>query len=360
MRKVFLIILFSLFVLTGCAPTVKKTIEEIVFYPPLPQEPRLQFLTSITSEEDIGKRQSSFEEFLLGESPPLKTIERPYDFGSAKGKIYVLDRSHKKILIVDLENKVFDYVKSKGVSLGDPGGIWVTGDDYKYVADFKRKIVLVFDNNNEFIKTYGTKGILDRPLDVAVYGEKIFVCDFNLHQIIVFDKESGDVIQRIGEMGVKEGQFFKPTHIIVDKEGNLYVNDAFNFRVQKFDQFGGFIRSIGSHSDSIGGFARPKGIAVDDENHLYVVDLAFENVQIFDADSARVLLFFGGYESGPGGMYLPNPVYIDTANVEYFQKFADEDFRVEYLVLVGNTFGNHRINIYGFGRWIGRELPQLE
>jgi hypothetical protein len=361
MKKI-LFIFFSAILLASCA-TQEKMTHETIFYPDLPQRPRLQFLVSITSEEDIGKKQSEFEEFLLGTIPPLKKIERPYDIGAVKNKVYISDRTHRKIIYMDLENKLFDYIKDKrGGTLREPAGIWVTEDDYKYVADFARKQVVVFDSNNDYVKAYGSKDVLDKPFDVAVYENNVYVVDFNMHKVIVFDKQSGDITNTIGKEGEAVGSFYKPTHVFVDKDGNLMVNDSFNFRIQRFSPEGELINVIGYHGDTVGGFARPKGIATDRENHLYAVDAAFENVQIFDAATGDTLLSFGGFGQGvePGSMYLPNGIVIDYHNIDYFKKYADKDFKLKYIVYVGNMLGSHKLNVYGFGEWIGEPLPGVQ
>ncbi len=357
-KNIFWCFLFAI-LLSNCAPA--KKIEGTVFYPMLPQRPRLQYLTSITSEEDIGKKPSALQEFLLGKLPPLKKIARPYDIGAVKDRIYISDRTHKKIIIVDLKNKNFDYIKDdKEAALGEPAGIWVTEDDYKYIADFGRKQVLVFDNNNNFARAYGEKDQFSKPLDVAVYNNNIYVCDFDRHQIIVIDKESGETIKTIGSTGSKEGELYKPTHVIVDKSGSIYVNDSFNFRIQKFNPAGEFIKSFGYAGDTLGGFARPKGIAIDDSGHLYAADAAFENVQIFDEKTADILLFFGGFTQVSGGMYLPNSIHIDYTNVEYFKIYQDKDFSIKYLIFVGNMLGERKLNVYGFGDWVGGPLPEMQ
>ena len=160
----------------------------------------------------------------LGKETAMKNIGRPYDLGSTKGKIYLSDRFHKSILIIDLEKNEFNYLKDVAEgSIGDPAGIWVTKDDVKYITDMERKQILVFNSNNIFVRAYGDPNQLDRPLDVAVYKNKIYVCDFNKHKIIVIDKNSGKTVQEIGEPGNEEGQLYKPTHVIVDHEGNIYA-----------------------------------------------------------------------------------------------------------------------------------------
>ena len=347
--------LLAFLILSGCATGPSEKPEPVVFYPSLPQRPRLQFLHSITGEEDLGKAQSAFVDFLVGEPESEKQLGKTYDIASTSGKIYVLDRSHKKVIIIDLATKKFDYIRDQRLGeLNDPSGIWVTADEIKYVADMKRKQVVVFGPDNNFLRVYGNQDLFDKPVDVAVYGDSVYVCDVDKNQIFVLDKETGTLKMTIGAPGKQEGQFYKPSHVIVDQDGNIFVNDAFNYRVQKFDATGRFLKSYGFLGDNVGGFVRPKGLDIDTEGHLYVADTAFENVQIFDEKTGQLLLFFGGAGLGPGEMYLPSGVHIDYGNIPYFKNFVDKDFRLKYIVYVGNMFGPRKLNVYGFGEWIGQ------
>jgi len=79
-------------------------------------------------------------------------------------------------------------------------------------------------------------------------------------------------------------------------------------------------------------------------------------VQIFDVKSGEPLLPFGKYGPQPGGTYLPAAVHIDYDNVPYFEQYVDPNFKVKYLVYVTNTLGEKKLNVYGFGDWIGPEL----
>ncbi len=355
-RKWILPLLFAL--LTGCAASQEKI--ETVFYPPLPQPPKLQFLKSITSESDIGKETNAFREFLLGETEAQKTVARPYGIATLPGKIYVSDRTYRKILTIDLVKKEFDFIKDTGQgSLDQPAGIWITPSGHKYVADFGRKQIVVFDRSDNFVKAYGSEGQFSKPLDVAVRGNRMYVADFDSHHIAVVDLDTGETVHTIGSSGAEEGKMHRPTHLTVDREGNIYVDDSFNFRIQKFSPDGQYIKHFGYQGDTLGGFARPKGIDIDADGYLYAVDTAFENVQIFDNETTLLVLFFGGYGPNPGSMYLPNSIHIDYENTKYFQEFADKDFSIKYLVYVGNMLGDHKINIYGFGEWTGKPLPDV-
>lgn len=347
-----------IFLSLGCVSSKVKTVEkEVIFYPSLPQQPRLQFLQTISSEDDLGKETSSFNEFLLGKEISFKRLEKPYDIGSSPGKIFIMDKSFDKLVIIDLKEKQIDYLKDHRLgALSSPSGIWISKDETKYITDMKRKQVIAFGADNNFLKAYGSHEIFDRPVDVAVYKERIYVSDMVKSSITVLDRASGKLLQTIGNPGVKEGEFYKPTHITVDEQGYLFVNDAFNYRVQKFSPEGEFIKSFGQLGDTFGSFARPKGIATDKEGHLYAADAAFENVQIFDEKTGRLLFFFGGSGSVPGSMYLPAGIHVDYDNVEYFNRFSDKDFKLKYVFYVLNTFGNDKINVYGFGDWIGEPL----
>ncbi|MDP1648133.1 MAG: 6-bladed beta-propeller [Rubrivivax sp.] len=347
--------------LAGCAQTTQKA-SETAFFPPLPQPPKLQYLTSISTEKDIGGEASSgLQDWLVGQRRATKQIARAQDIGAVKGKIYVLDRTFKKVLVVDLVKKTLDFLKDEREgALADPMGLWVTPDDYKYVVDATRKQVLAYDPANKFVRAYGSKGQFERPMDVAVAGKRMYVVDFVSSSLVVLDLDSGNTVQTIGEPGQENGQFNRPTHVTVDRKGFVYVNDSFNYRIQKFDAKGKHIKNYGYQGDTLGGFARPKGVAVDDAGLIYVVDAAFENTQIFDPESTDLLLFFGGYGPHAGSMYLPSSLHIDYENLDFFQRYVDKDFKIKYLVLVGNLLGDKKLNVYGFGDWIGAPLPVVE
>lgn len=352
--KKLTIVLTMLLACMGCAAISEEPAgpPAALFYPPLPERPRLQYLYSISGERDLGKKQSALQEFIFGrvDGPSLG---KPYDVAAAKGKIYILDRMVKKIIILDLAGKKMSFLDDHGIGrLVDPAGIWVSENDVKYVADMQRKQVLAFDATNRFLRAYGSQEIFEKPVDVAVYGNRMYVVDMKKEQLFILDREIGQLINTVGE----KGELFKPSHVTVGPAGDVFVTDAFHFRVQRFSPDGRPLGSIGFHGDQVGGFVRPKGVAVDQNGRLYVVDAAFENVQIFD-DQGRVLLFFGGPGNSPGNLHLPSGIAIDNDNAAWFQKFADPNFKLEHLVYVTNLFGKNMLNVYGFGHWIGESLP---
>ncbi len=339
--------------IAGCASTGKPVAparDAAVFYPPPPDPPRLQFLHSIVTEKDLGKTQSAFSRFILGVLPPAGAVGTAYDVAAAPGKIWFVERTGKKLMALDLAGQSIREVRTQGNgALRDPAGLCVDEAGNVYVADMARKQVLAYGPGGGFVRAYGARGELEKPVDVAVSGNRVYACDLANNQVLVLDRESGRKISVVGKLGSGEGEFYKPSSVVTDLAGNLYVNDSFNFRVQKFDPTGRFVSQVGKLGDLPGDFARPKGLAVSREGHLYVLDAAFENAQIFDAEKGDLLLFFGGPGDGPGDMNLPSGIAMDYANIEYFRKFFAPGFDVTCLVWVTNRFGDGRLSVYGFG-----------
>ena len=72
-----------------------------------------------------------------------------------------------------------------------------------------------------------------------------------------------------GSNGTATGQFHYPEGIGVDsRQGNVYVADTNNNRIQMFDDYGKFITTWGSLGTANGQFNHPEGITV--VTHIYL------------------------------------------------------------------------------------------
>lgn len=324
-----------------------------VFYPPLPNPPRLQHLVSFSSAADVGGPRSGFAEFIAGEDPrKAAVVRKPYGAAIHGGKVYAVDSAGGGYAVFDVANRGFGFVTGVG-----PGqmrhvlNMAVDADGTKYVTDTGRNQVLVFDAHDGFVRAYGVEGQF-KPGDVALWRDRLYVSDLKDHRIHVLDKSTGATLFTFGRSGGKEGEFAFPTNLAVGPGGDLYVTDTMNFRVQRFTSDGKFVRTYGSLGVSPGQFSRPKGVAVDREGRVYVADAAFENVQILDPEG-RPLLFFGAPGASPESINLPAAVVIDYDDVPLFQRYAAPGFKLEYLVLVVSQFGNSKLNVFGYGRMEG-------
>jgi DNA-binding beta-propeller fold protein YncE len=328
-----------------------------LFYPSLPDAPRIQYLTSFSVAGDVReekkKKSGWLSNFVLGEENPedIEGIEKPYGVSLNNGQIHVVDTRGGGYAIFDVAGKDYRFTLGSGSAvMVKPVNIEIDDEGMKYVTDTERGRIHIFDSNDKFQRALGKRGQF-RPTDVVVDGERLYVVDIQAHRIMVLDKETGVELDSFGSAGVEEGNFFQPTNIALGPDKHLFVSDTGNFRVQKFTLDGEFVQSFGAGVGTApGNFARPKGVAVDREGRLYVVDAAFATVQIFNSDG-ELLLFFGEPASSHrAGLDLPADIDIDYDSVPYFQQYADPNFKLEYVLAVANQFGRSRVNIFGFGR----------
>jgi len=194
---------------------------------------------------------------------------------------------------------------------------------------------------------------------VAIYGSNCYVTDFTSNRVVVLDKTTGREIRRIGEQGDGENQFTLISDLTVGPDGDLYVTDKVKAKIFQFDPSGNLKRTVGRLGDSIDELVRPKGIAVDSENRMWVVDAGVsvspaawstEVAKIYDSQG-RLLLFFGQPGNEPGRMNLPAKIVLDRRHVNLFQSYAVPGAHIEFLVLVSNQYGAHKISVYGFGEF---------
>jgi streptogramin lyase len=87
--------------------------------------------------------------------------------------------------------------------------------------------------------------------------------------------------------GIPGDSFNRPTDVAWDTAGNIFVSDGYgNARIAKFDKGGKFIKSWGSKGAEPGQFDTPHSLAVDAQGNVYVGDLGNKRIQVFDNDGA--------------------------------------------------------------------------
>jgi hypothetical protein len=347
----------ALAILAAACATTQARIATPVFFPPAPDLPRIQYLTSFSGLKDV-EEQSAFNRFVVGEIQDVK-LDKPYGVAIFDGKIYVCD-TNATVIVFDLKSKGFGPLKGAqgpGRLLG-PVNISIERDGTKYVADPVRGQVVAFDREDKYLRAYGEAGAW-RPVDAVPFDDRLYVADPANGLVKVFDRASGNLLKSIGSEGDPSERLDRPTNLAFDLEGFLYVTDVGRFQVVKFDRDGHFKTTFGRPGDNPGHFARPKGIALDREGRLYAVDASFNNVQVFN-EGARLLMFFGGAGDQPGSFVLPAKVSIDYDNLQYFQKYVQPGFEMEYVVLVTSQFGPRLVNVLAYGRQKGERYPSDE
>jgi len=79
--------------------------------------------------------------------------------------------------------------------------------------------------------------------------------------------------------------FSRPTDVGFDAAGNIFVTDGYgNSRVVKFDKNGRFIKEAGTRGNQRGQLNLPHTMAMDANGNVYVGDRSNARVQVFDND----------------------------------------------------------------------------
>lgn len=344
--SVFLILLLLISASCFRQPSKSPDQNNLVIYPAPPAETKIQYLTSISVSTDFSKKQSAFNKFLFG-AEEARPIVKPYGITVHGSKIYICDSGIRGIEILDLGEQSFEYFIPGGKGqLQLPINCHVDSEGKLYIADGNRRQVVIFDQELNYLDAF-TLEEEAKPTDIYVDESRIWVTALDKHSIYVYDKTNLNYIASLPQRTTQTGvHLYQPANISINNK-LIYISDIGACKIHVFNTDMDYLHSFGEVGKGFGQFTRPKGLCADNDGNIYVVDAAFENVQIFDPEG-KLLMYFGGTYTAPGGMWLPADVTIDYNNLEYFSEYVDGSFDLQYLIFVTNQYGPDKISVYGF------------
>jgi len=212
--------------------------------------------------------------------------------------------------------------------------------------------------NQRIIGAPGSEaGQLSQPADLAIDDQgNVYVVDTLNQRIERFAPDGASTA--IGEPGSEQGQFFDPFEpdkfahdgpwgLAVDQSGSVYVADTWNHRIQKFDSSGNFVAEW-SGATSEYSFFGPRDIDVDLDGNLLIVDTGNKQIVKFSPDG-RLIQAFGKAGTRAGEFDEPTSlsiaangdIYVADLWNQRIQHF-DRDFQyIEEFKVAG--WGSHGI-----------------
>ena len=271
----------------------------------------------------------------------------PYGIAvDSKGLVYVADQRVGAVFIFNTQTHDTQLIRNGyEAHFGWINGLAIDDDDRLFVSDGKMHRVLVFNPKHE-VENQITEGLVD-PVGLAIDTENrfLYVVDTQQDQVIVYDADTLKLLRRIGTGGKNHflttpGNFGAPQGVALDSDGNVYVTDTMNNRVEIFDAEGNFISLFGKHGDGPGYFTRPKGIAVDSDGHIWVADEMQDRLQVFNREGQLLTYIGTGHGDLPGQFKSLIGVAIDKQNrvftseqepgrVQMFQYVTDAEAAAE-------------------------------
>jgi DNA-binding beta-propeller fold protein YncE len=199
----------------------------------------------------------------------------------AEDKVYT-DRTAQSIL-----GETAGLTGARGIVVAQDGLIYVT------VPDLNRIVVL--NDKGEQVRQIGSTpggtneaGSLRQPwgLDIGPDGN-LYVADTWNHRIQVFTPD-GAWLRMWGHEGVmpqdvSPDAFWGPRDVKIGPDGNVYVADTGNKRIRVYTLEGRFLKDIGSFGTALGQLDEPVGLAFNPvSGELYVAEAWNKRIQAFD------------------------------------------------------------------------------
>jgi predicted membrane-bound mannosyltransferase len=245
----------------------------------------------------------------------------PADYDVAAGTISVKPQEPPKPGVDKAGRPMFGGTGFQPGQFSSPSDVEIDAQGNIYVIDSVTKKLQKFDANGNFLAAVD---IRDNPQDnaeasqpwglgIASNGD-IAVADTFGWRIKVFDKDlkpTGVEFGKPPDADKPPGDFtlFGPRDIAFDADGNMWVTDTGDARIQVYTARGQFVRSIGSRGAGPGQFDEPVGLSIASDGTVFVADMYNSRVEMLKPDGS----FLGQFKvEGWGGRDVSDKPYLEA------------------------------------------------
>lgn len=228
----------------------------------------------------------------------------------AAGQVYVTDTDAGRVTVFD----AFGRVAAQHGGLSGPLGIAVDTAGRILVAETDAGCVSVFDEGWTLLYKLGTgDGEFQLPNHIAIDAalNTVYVTDSPANQVKVYAGMTR--INGFGAFGTGNGQFDFPSGLCVSTNGEVFVVDQNNDRVQVFDRGGAYLRKY-KYAGMLGPSGRKQGVVVDGAGRLYVADAFQGQVKVYGAANGSVIGSLGSFGPLFGQLSTPIGLAFDPFN----------------------------------------------
>ena len=129
-------------------------------------------------------------------------------------------------------------------------------------------------------------GLFSYPRGVAVAANgNVYVADATNRRVQYFTA-AGSFLGKWGTYGTGDGQFTLPTAVAFSPGGYVFVTDR--HRIQYFTSSGSYVGQWGQRGEGNGEFTDPEALGLRSDARIYVVDRRNNRVQYFKQENPAV------------------------------------------------------------------------
>jgi DNA-binding beta-propeller fold protein YncE len=232
----------------------------------------------------------------------------------------------------------------RGVAGGDlvkPRAAAIDAQDRLYLVDWTARIQ-VFDRDGKYLgHTWTTPDYRNgRPSGLSIDRDgNLLVSDSHYHCLRIYSPE-GKLLRTLGgEAGIGPGQFGYVSDAVQDAEGFYYVAEfGENQRISKLDAEGRFLCCWGAPGTEPGQLARIRALALGLDGNLYVADACNHRIQVFTRKGDLVRLW-GTPGTEPGQLSYPYDLAFSPGGHPALYVVEHGNNRVQKFTPEGESLG---------------------
>ena len=253
----------------------------------------------------VGIKERCFKPLkLIGNRPieGLRLLIKPWGVNvNDSNEIFVSDMNNDLIVVF---NENGEFIRSFGQNVLDcPNGVLFDNAGRIFVTSRDDNKIFVFGQRGEYISSFHNGNSLRKPRGISFDADgNLIVCDAG-NKCVRFFSPDRNIFKTIGA-----GRLRMPFDCVCHK-GKLFVSDRDAHLIKVYNSNGRFLYEFGTHGTGDGELNHPTGLAVDKMGHLLICSLHNHRVQVFTLDG-KFVAKFGEYGKKLGQMNSPSSVSV--------------------------------------------------